>query len=176
MLRYRIVDSDRSEIRNVDAMRGGMDDQRMPAEMCRRIFEDAVLVGGVLLDHGNVTNGICSINAPQNGVVIHSVDECADRQDCDNFSSIRVEHDEMFAAAGGKQSMIRGVESQSGRAFAGTKFVSLRHCLFLWIDDHEFTRIFQVLINNSSCGVGLRIFRLSAKLHVSDYLPRISVD
>ncbi len=82
----------------------------------------------------------------------------------------------MFAAAGGKQSMIRGVESQSGRAFAGTKFVSLRHCLFLWIDDHEFTRIFQVLINNSSCGVGLRIFRLSAKLHVSDYLPRISVD
>src|SRR5258706_14113183 len=99
-------------------MRGGIDDQRMPAEMCRRIFENAILIGGILLDHGHVTNGVCSVDASQNGVVIHSVDSGADGQDCDNFSSIRVEHDEMFAAAGGKEAVIRRIESQSRRALA----------------------------------------------------------
>src|SRR5260370_10037261 len=50
-LRNSIVDSNRSEVRDVDAMRGGIDDQRIPAEMCPPISEDAILVAAILLHH-----------------------------------------------------------------------------------------------------------------------------
>src|SRR6266478_8121512 len=50
-LGQRIVDGNRSEVSNVNTMRYGIDDQRMPSEMGRRILEHPILVGGILLDY-----------------------------------------------------------------------------------------------------------------------------
>src|SRR5713101_6933119 len=95
-----IVDGNRSEVGNVNAMRDGIDDQRVPAEMSRRIFEYAIPVGGILLDHGHAAHAVCSVNAPQHGIITRAVHAGADGDNGDDFSGVRVEHDEMPAAAG----------------------------------------------------------------------------
>ncbi len=80
-------------------MRGRIDDQRMPAEMGPRIFEHLILVGGFLLDNGHVAHCVCRVNTPQYGVITRAVDGGADGDSCDNFTRVRVERDEMLAAA-----------------------------------------------------------------------------
>src|SRR5882672_4964905 len=72
--------------------------------------------------------------------------------------------------------MVRGVKSKPGRPFAGGELVTLRHRLLQRVDDHELTGIFEVLINDARCGVGLRVLRLSAKLNVGGHLLRGGVD
>src|SRR6266849_10414483 len=78
----RIVDGNRSEVGHINAMRYGIDDQRMSSEMSRRILEHSIVVGGILLDHG------------------HGAHAVADGENGDDFSGVRIEHDEMPAAAG----------------------------------------------------------------------------
>src|SRR6266478_5607209 len=72
--------------------------------------------------------------------------------------------------------MVRGVKSKPGRPFAWTELVTLRYRLLLRVDDHELTGVFEVLINDARCGVGLRVLRLSAELNVGDHLLRGGVD
>src|SRR5258708_11409081 len=61
----RIVDGNRSEVGNVNAMRDGIDDQRMPAEMSRRIFAYAIPIGGILLDYSHGAHTAGSVHPPQ---------------------------------------------------------------------------------------------------------------
>ncbi len=72
--------------------------------------------------------------------------------------------------------MVGGIECKPGRPFAGGKLVTLRHRLLQRVDDHEFTGVFEVLINEARCGVGLRVFRLSAEVNVGDHLLRGGVN
>src|SRR5216683_2186073 len=58
----RIVDGNRSEVSNINAMRDGIDDQRVPAEMGWRIFEHAILVGGILLDHSHAAYAVRGVH------------------------------------------------------------------------------------------------------------------
>src|SRR6267143_2235099 len=157
-------------------MRGGIDDQRMPAEMGRRIFEHSILVGRFLLDYGHVAHRVCRVNAPQYRVIARAVHAGADGQNRDNFSGVRVEHNEMLAAAGRKQAMVRGVKSKPGRPFAGGELVTLRYRLLQRVYNHELTGVFEVLINGARCGVRLRVLRLSAELNVGGHLLRGGVD
>ncbi len=96
---------------DVDAMCGGIDDQRMPAEMSWSVFEHAILVGGILLDYGHGAGGIRGVHAVQYRIVTRAVHQRADRKDRDDFSCIGIEHDQMLAAAGGKKAVVRGIEA-----------------------------------------------------------------
>src|SRR5258708_6540644 len=104
-----IVDGNRSEVGNENTMRDGIDDQRMPAEMSRRIFEHSILLGGILLDHGHGANGVCSVDAPQLGVVTRAVHARADGENGDDLSVVRVEHDKVVTAAASNHPVIPGL-------------------------------------------------------------------
>src|SRR5216683_57560 len=96
----RIVDGNRSEVGHINAMRDGIDDQRVPAEMGRRILEHSIVVGGILLDYSHGAHAVGSVNAPQHGIITRAVHAGADGDNRDDCSGVRVEHDEMPAAAG----------------------------------------------------------------------------
>src|SRR5467141_1407621 len=68
------------------------------------------------------------------------------------------------------------IENKPGRPFAWTELVTLRYRLLLRVDDHELTGVFEVLINEARCGVGLRVLRLSPELNVGDHLLRGGVN
>src|SRR5467141_3632421 len=72
--------------------------------------------------------------------------------------------------------MVRGVKSKPGRPFAWTELVTLRYHLLLRVDDHELTGVFEVLINDARCGVGLRVLRLSPELNVGVHFLRGGVN
>ena len=59
----RLVDGDRSELRDVDAMYERIDDQRMSAEAAGRVFAHMIAVRGVP-DHGHAAQAV-GLDAPQ---------------------------------------------------------------------------------------------------------------
>ena len=76
--RRGIVRGDRSKVGHVDAMRGWVHDERMPAKMCRGILENMVLIGGILLNDGHRADAVCCVDAAQDGIVARAIDSRAD--------------------------------------------------------------------------------------------------
>src|SRR5579864_1149667 len=75
---HRIVSGNRSEIGYVDAIRGGVHDEGVTTEMGWSVFEDSILIGGILLNDGHRAHTIGRVNAVQDGIVTRAIDSCPD--------------------------------------------------------------------------------------------------
>src|ERR1700692_4690643 len=99
----------------------------MPAEMRRGIFENAIFIRRILLDHGHGAKSVSGVDAPQCGIVSGAIDSGADGQDSDNCAGFRVHYDQFSVSSGAEEAMMLGVEREARGPLAGVKFVAFHN-------------------------------------------------